>query len=82
MLNPQTHTGKQMADLQTRIQFLEADKRVQDLLIVARDAEIERLRYALSNSATTIHITHSHGKAWISCDNALCVEARVVLEQK
>jgi len=77
--SPLTHTGKQMADLQTRIQFLEADKRVQDLLIAARDAEIERLRGELSELITALE-QHDH---WLdTMPTALIKSARAELEQK
>jgi len=53
--SPFTHEGHELATLLTvqaqlyeTIKFLEADKRVQDKIIAARDAEIERLRDLLS----------------------------------
>jgi len=47
-LSPDVKIERMEERLNTRIQFLEADKRIQDLLIAARDAEIERLRDLLS----------------------------------
>ena len=76
--SPLTHTGKQMADLQTRIQFLEADKRVQDLLIVARDAEIERLRGAMKMILAWFESPHAGREVLLHA----IVKVRAELEQK
>jgi len=62
--SPFTHEGHELATLLTvqaqlyeTIKFLEADKRVQDKIIAARDAEIELLRKSIiqHHSVTWAH---------------------------
>ena len=76
-LSPDVKIERMEERLNTRIQFLEADKRIQDLLIAARDAEIASLREALGSM---LHI-FDRGLTENMLGRKICDEARAALEE-